>query len=385
MIQTVWPYLAILLLAAGLCPLLEKTYGWRVFSLLPPIVLTYLLVTALGAIGVWSPTVEVQMAQRTLTAQLLPALLFLFMVTCDLRAVLAVGPRVLAVFGCALASILLAIVLAYLMFREVLPADGWKMLAALSATWTGGSANLVAVKQVIGLSESSLPSVLLADALCYSLWVLILFSTGAFAPAFNRWTRAEARPYPQLSSPAATGPADPGGILVWLGMALAVGSCAAAIAKLMPESTLLTPTSWTVLIATLAGLIVARTPLAKISGAGALAHALLALLVAVLASQSNFHGMTTAPLFILVGLCILVIHVALLALAARLFRFDLHLCGISSLAQIGGVASAPVLAATYAPLLVPIAVLLATLGLVVGTVIGLFMAGILSALAPAVS
>jgi uncharacterized membrane protein len=384
MIQTVWPYLAILLLAAGLFPSLEKTYRWRVFSLLPPIVLTYLLVTALGVIGMWSPTAEVQMAQRMLTAQLLPALLFLFMVTCDLRAVLEVGPRVLAVFACALASILLAIVLAYLMFREILPEDGWKMLAALSATWTGGSANLIAVKQVIGLSESSLPSVLLADALCYSLWVLILFSTGAFAPAFNRWTRAEARPYPQLSSPAATEPTDAGNVLMWLGMALLVGSSAAGIADLLPESTLLTRTSWTVSIATVAGLIVARTPLAKISGAGALAGALLALLVAVLASQSNFHGMATAPLFILVGLCILAIHVALLALAARLFRFDMHLCGISSLAQIGGVASAPVLAATYAPLLVPIAVLLATLGLVVGTVIGLFMAGILSALAPAV-
>ena len=72
----------------------------------------------------------------------------------------------------------------------------------------------------------------------------------------------------------------------------------------------------------------------------------------------------------------------LLALAARLFRFDLYLCGISSLAQIGGVASAPVLAATYSPVLVPIAVLLAMLGLILGTGIGLFMASVLSALAP---
>ena len=75
-------------------------------------------------------------------------------------------------------------------------------------------------------------------------------------------------------------------------------------------------------------------------------------------------------------------HIALLALAARAFRFDLQLCGISSLAQIGGVASAPVLAATYTPILVPIAVLLAMLGLILGTGIGLFMASVLSALAP---
>lgn len=382
MIQTVWPYLAILLLAAGLFPSLEKKYRWRLFSVLPPIVLTYLLVTALAVAGVWSPTPEVQTAQRTLTAQLLPALLFLLMVTCDLRAILAVGPRVLAVFACAMASILIAIVLVYLLFRGVLPEDGWKMLAALSATWTGGSANLVAVKQVIGLSESSLPPVLLADALCYSIWVLFLFSTGAFAPAFNRWTRTDPRPYPELASPAAAEPTEAGGVLLWLGIALIVGLSAAGIASLLPVSTMLTTTSWTVLIATLVGLAIARTPLARVSGPGPLASALLALLVAVLASQSNFHGMAAAPLFILCGLCTMAIHIALLALAARLFRFDLYLCGISSLAQIGGVASAPVLAATYSAVLVPIAVLLAMLGLILGTGIGLFMASVLSSLAP---
>lgn len=384
MIQTVWPYLAVMVLAAGLFPSLEKKYRWRVFSVLPPIVFTYLLVTALAVAGVWSPTPEVQAAQRTLTSQLLPALLFLLMVTCDLRAILAVGPRVLAVFVCAMASILIAIVLIYLLFRNVLPEDGWKMLAALSATWTGGSANLVAVMQVIGLSESSLPPVLLADALCYSIWVLILFSTGAFAPVFNRWTRADAHPYPELSSPAAQEPTDFGGVLLWLGIAMIVGLGAAQIASLLPSSTMLTATSWKVLIATVTGLVVARTPLAGISGPTPLASALLALLVAVLGSQSNFQGMAAAPLFILCGLCAMAIHIALLALAARLFRFDLHLCGISSLAQIGGVASAPVLAATYSLVLVPIAVLLAMLGLVLGTGIGLFMASVLSALAPTV-
>ena len=136
------------------------------------------------------------------------------------------------------------------------------------------------------------------------------------------------------------------------------------------------------LIATLAGLIIARTPLARIPGPGPLASALLAMLVAVLGSQSNFAGMASAPLFILCGLLALVIHIVLLALAARTFRFDLQLSGISSLAQIGGVASAPVLAATYTPVLVPIAVLLAMLGLILGTGIGLFMANVLSALAP---
>jgi uncharacterized membrane protein len=384
MIETVWPYLAIILLAAGLFPSLERRYRWRFFAVLPPIVLTYLLVMTLAVAGLWSATPDVQAAQRTLTSLLLPALLFLLMVTCDLRAIFAVGPRVLAVFACAMASILIAIVVVYLLFRTALPQDGWKMLAALSATWTGGSANLLAVKQVIGLSENLLPPVLLADALCYSIWVVMLFSAGALAPVFNRWTRAESRAHPQLSNPVAAQAVEPGGVLLWLGIALLVGLAAASLARWMPVSTMLTTTSWTVFIATVAGLAIARTPLARVPGAGALASALLAGLVAVLASQSNFQGMSTAPLFILCGLCALLIHVALLAFAARAFRFDLHLCGVSSLAQIGGVASAPLLAATYSQVLVPIAVLLAMLGLILGTAIGLFMASVLSTLAPGV-
>jgi uncharacterized membrane protein len=383
MIATVWPYLAVLLLAAGVFPSLEKAYRWRVFAVLPPIVWTYLFVTALAVAGLWSPTPEIQVAQRTLTAQLLPALLFLMMVTCDLRAILAVGPRVLAVFVSSMASILLAVALVYLLFRYVLPDEGWKMFAALTATWTGGSANLVAVKQIIGLSESALPAVLLADALCYSLWVVVLLSTRTLAPAFNRWARADNRAYPELSAPVDAGRMHAGSILLWLGSALLVGFVAFRLASVMPVSTMLTPMSWTVLFATVLGLALARTSLARIPGPAALASALLAVLVAVLASQSNFRGLATAPLFLLCGFLVIVIHIGLLALAARVFRFDMYLCGISSLSQIGGVATAPVLAAIYSPVLVPIAVLLAMLGLVLGTGIGLLMASTLSTLAPA--
>jgi uncharacterized membrane protein len=381
MIETMWPYLAIMLLAAGLFPSLERRYRWRFFAILPPIVLTYLFVTALAVAGVWSPTGEVQTAQRTLTHYILPTLLFLLMVTCDLRAILKVGPRVLAVFACAMGSILLAITIVYVLFRGVLPQDGWKMLAALSATWTGGSANLVAVKQTIGLPENLLPPVLLADALVYSLWVLLLLSSGSFAPRFNRWTRAESRAYPELTAPT-TEPADAGGILLWLGIALFVALGAGLLATSLPTSTMFTTTSWTVIIATVAGLIVARTPLARVPGPAPLASALLAMLVAVLGSQSNFGGMAAAPVFVLCGLLALAIHVVLFALAARTFRFDLQLTSISSLAQIGGIASASVLAATYTPTLVPIAVMLALLGIIMGTGIGLLMSTLLSALAP---
>ncbi|HEY1140840.1 MAG TPA: DUF819 family protein [Lysobacter sp.] len=382
MIDTVWPYVAVLLLAAGLFPTLERRYGWRLFSVLPPIVLTYLFVTALAVSGTWQASDDIAAAQRTLTAQLLPALLFLLMIGCDLRAILRLGPRMLAVFACAMVSILAAIAIVYLLFRHALPAQGWMMLSALSATWTGGSANLVAVKQSIGLPDNLLPSVLLADALCYSVWVVVLFSAGRFAPAFDRWTRADTRPPLPVTETHATGSAGAGNVLLWLGVALAVGNVSSVLAARLPVSGMLTTTAWTVLIATIAGLVLARTTAARSPVPAPLASAMLALLVAVLASQSNFAGLATAPLFVAAGFCVLLLHVVMLALLARLFRFDLYLCGIASLAQIGGVATAPVLAATYSRSLVPAAVLLATLGLVLGTGVGLSMAGLLSSLSP---
>jgi uncharacterized membrane protein len=81
------------------------------------------------------------------------------------------------------------------------------------------------------------------------------------------------------------------------------------------------------------------------------------------------------------GICIIAIHAVLLALAARVFHFDLYLCGISSLACIGGVAATPILAASYSRSLVPVGILLALLGYILGTAFGLLVASIMSSLA----
>ena len=79
MIHTVWPYLAVMLLAAGLFPAMERRFGWRVFNVLPPIVLTYLLVTALAVTGLWQINDEIKAAQSMLVSHMVPALLFLLM------------------------------------------------------------------------------------------------------------------------------------------------------------------------------------------------------------------------------------------------------------------------------------------------------------------
>ena len=380
MIQTVWPYLALMLLAAGAFPALERQFGWRIFNVLPPIVLTYLLVTALAVSGLWKNTAEIQAAQGMLVERMVPALVFLLMINCDLRAIFALGPRVLAVFACTSVSLFTAFVVTYLMFRHWLPGDAWHPLAALSGSWMGGTANMIAVKQAIGMSDTHLAMSLLTDALCYSMWVVVLFSVARLAPAFNRWTRATSSAELIVAETRADSPPTTDSVLLWLGLALLVAAGSAWLGDRLPESGMVSPTTWTILLATGFGLVAAHTPLARLPGAGKISSTLLVAVVAVLASQSNFEGMGRAPLYLLCGVCIIGIQGVLLALFAKLFRFDLYLCGISSLAHIGGVAATPVLAATYARPLVPVGVLLALLGYILGTGFGLLVAQVLSML-----
>jgi uncharacterized membrane protein len=329
-IHTVWPYLALMLLVAGLFPAVERRFGWKVFSVLPPIVLTYLLVTALAVSGLWQVNAEIKAAQSMLVSHMVPALLFLLMINCDLRAIWRLGPRVLGVFACTSLSLFVAFIGTYLLYRHWLPGNDWQPLAALSGSWVGGTANMIAVKQAIGMSDTYLAMSLLTDALGYSMWVA----------ALSGW-----------------------------------------LAGWLPVSGMISATTWSILLATGFGLVVAHTPLAEFPGASTISSAMLISVVAVLASQSNFQGIAAAPLYLLCGVTIIAIHAVLLVGFAKLFRFDLYLCGISSLAHIGGVAATPVLAASYSRALVPVGVLLALLGYILGTGFGLLVATVMSALA----
>lgn len=380
-IHTVWPYLAVMLLAAGLFPAIERRFGWKVFSVLPPIVLTYLLVTALAVSGLWQVNEEIHTAQSMLVARLVPALLFLLMINCDLRAIWALGPRVLGVFACTSISLFVAFVGTFLIYRHWLPGDNWQPLAALSGSWVGGTANMIAVKQAIGMSDAHLAMSLLTDALCYSMWVVVLFSVARLAPAFNRWTKAKSSGDIPLAVAKPTGPVTPDSVLLWLGMALLAAALSGWVATKLPESSMIGATTWTILLATGAGLVLAHTPVARFPGASKISGALLISVVAVLASQSNFQGIAAAPLYLLCGVTIIAIHAGLLVGFAKLFRFDLYLCGISSLAHIGGVAATPILAASYSAALVPVGILLALLGYILGTGFGLVVASVLSVLA----
>ena len=384
MIDSSWAYLSVLLLCAGFWPFLEDRKSWRIFSVLPSIVLTYLMVTALSVLGVWQHNAEIEASQKLILGWLLPALMFLLLVNCDFKAIVALGPRILAGFTCALLSIVAAIIAVYWLMQSFLPSDAWQTFASVGGGWIGGTANLVAVSQALDASPNALSNALLVDALCYSMWVLVLFASVPLQYKFNQASKSvsiaeqiAARHTKNTSDVSTPKPMDIGLSLLLLGVALLIGNLSSELTAYMPKSEVLTASSWTLLLATLFGLLASYTPLRKLSGTMTLASALLAVVVATIASKANFSGMSSAPLFLVSGLMILILHGFMMVLAARLFRFDLALCGISSLACVGGVATTPLLAAAYSPVLAPVGVLLAMLGYALGTGGGLLIASIL--------
>jgi uncharacterized membrane protein len=119
------------------------------------------------------------------------------------------------------------------------------------------------------------------------------------------------------------------------------------------------------------GLAGSYTPLSRINGSQELSGTMLLLLVALIGSRADFADLSQIPRYLAAGFAILALHATLLVAAAKLFRLDLFSIGVASLANIGGVASAPILASAYHKSLAPVAVLMAVMGYLVGTFGGL--------------
>lgn len=384
MITKGFTYVAFLIFFASMLVLAEKKSKSKFFTYVPAIVLLYFMAMLLSTFKVWQNTKEITAAYKALKDSLLPAMIFLMLLRCDLRKIIKLGPKMLIGFFSATFTVMLGFIVTYILFKRFYEPDTWMAFAALSGSWIGGTGNMVAVQGALNVPDSKLGYTLLMDSINYSIWVMFLLWAISFAPKFNKWIGADTRLIDEIGeklSEAEDGTrkniefAD---MIILLGLGLMVSAVSIYVGGLMPKSVFFQGTTWTVLIATAAGIIFAMTPVAKIPGSSQLSNLMLYTIVALIASRANFAELTQAPLYIISGFVILGIHAFVLSMLAKVFKLDLFTCGVASLANIGGVASAPILAGAYSQALVPIGVLMALMGYIVGTGGGLLVGKILS-------
>ncbi len=383
MIESGFAFIAALLFIAAVIVQLDKRFR-TFFDYVPGIVVLYFLVMTLSTLGFWKQTDEINFYYNQLKNNILPVMIFLMLLHCDLKKIIKLGPRMLLGFFAASFTIGAGFIITYFLFKSHFEPHTWKTFAALCGSWMGGTGNMAAIQLALGVSDSQMGYTLMMDSVNYAVWVMLLLMAVPYARHFNKWTKADTSQIDMVGASLMSESNDQPqpttfhDLILLLGTSFLVAALAQYIAPMLPTTSFLSTYSWVVLIATTAGIIAALTPLGKVSGISPLASLMLYLIVALIGSRANFAELSQAPFYIFCGFLILVIHALLLAIIAKIFRLDLFTCGVASLANIGGVASAPILAAAYSEVLVPVGVLMAMLGYIIGTGGGLLVGKILS-------
>ena len=374
MIDSATLYLFTLALIATLFSLLDSKLKLSVFKYIPAIVMIYASTMFLAALGVFESNVEIDAIYKLTKTNLLPAMLFLMLLQVDLRHFFRLGKKLLISYVLAVLSIAFSFIVVALVFD--FNSDMSAAFGALAGSWMGGTANMIAVGSALEVGEEAFAFALVVDSVNYTLWVMLLLFLVPFASVFNKFTKSDENLAYLSDIGCACSMGTP---RYWLLIALSLA--VSLISQLLTQYIeFLNATTTMVLLATLFGILGSYTKLRTLNGSSEVATSMLYMIIALIGSKAMFESFSGLGTYVLAGFLILVIHALIMVIGAKIFKLDLFSIAVASLSNIGGVASAPILAATYNKSLVSIGVLMAIMGYLIGTFGGLIVGNILMGL-----
>ncbi len=367
--------------------------GWRRFyRVVPSILVCYFLPSLLGTAGIISGSTS--RLYFVASRYLLPTSLVLLTISVDFRAILRLGPKALIMFLTGTVGIIaggpLALVLVGLVSPETVGGVGpqavWRGLATVAGSWIGGGANQVAMKEVFGVADDLFASMLAVDIILANVWMAILLFLVSRAPQIDAWNGADTSAIDDLRRRVEQHRLEHARIptLTDLMQILAVGFgitgfshlvadwIAPAIEANWPQLAMYNLASrffWLVVVATTLALLLSGTRLRRLEDAGAskIGSACLYVLVATIGMRMNLAAVFDNPGLFAVGAIWMLIHAALMLGVARAIRAPVFFMAVGSQANVGGAASAPIVASAVHPALAPVGALLAVLGYALGT------------------
>jgi uncharacterized membrane protein len=320
---------------------------------------------------------------------LLPATLVLLTLATDLPATLRLGPKALLMFLTASVGVMIGGPVSILIWKAISPGivddQLWRGMTAIAGSWIGGAANQAAMKEVFHIDNGLFGAMVAVDVLVAYTWMAVLLWMAGKHEQIDRRLRAETGAIGELSARMerfrlanARNP-DLSEIMIMLGLAFGATGLAHALAAPLASAfahvawaervSLTSEYFWIVVLATTFGLLLSCTRARNLEGAGAsrLGTALLYVLIATVGMQMNIGAVVTNPALFGIGFTWIAIHAIFLIVVARFARAPTFFLAVGSQANIGGPASAPVVAAAFHPELAPVGVLLAVLGYALGT------------------
>ncbi len=382
--------LAILLvvLAAIFWMTRHPTLG-KIFKIIPALALCYFVPATLTSLHV----IPSQSGLYDFIKDfVLPACLLLLVLSLDIPGIVRLGPKAIVMLLAGTASVVIGGPLALLVTREYLPPDAWRGMAALAGSWIGGGANMAALKETANASDEAFGAVLVVDAAVAGVWLGLLFFFAGKQNTIDRWFRADAsairdleRRMTDYQERVSRIPALAELIYI-LALGFMGGWIAFVVGNRLPEiGDMIGPFAWRIILVTAFGLVLSLTPLRGLEGAGAskVGSVMIYLLVASFGARADFSQLREYPAFIVMGFIWMGVHAAVMLGVGRLIRAPIFFIAVGSQSNIGGAASAPLVASAFHPSLAPVGALLAVAGYVLGTYAGLLCMAMLKAVAGA--
>jgi|TARA_R110002110_G_scaffold2307_13_gene10638 uncharacterized membrane protein len=391
----------------------KKTGIWsKFYKIVPALFMAYFIPALLTTFGVISPNwTSVAVTGEAIehssnlyyisSRYLLPAALVLMTLSIDLKAVFNLGPKALIMFLTGTAGIIIggpiAVLLIGTFFPEAVGGDGadavWRGLSTLAGSWIGGGANQTAMLEIYGYNQELYGGMVFVDIAVANIWMAVILIGIGKTAKIDKWLGADTSAIESLKEKMSTYAKkverNPTLTDLMVLAAIAFGTVSFAhfgagylsaffedfVNGLAPGLTrnmftfLSSSFFWMISLTTLVGVLMSYTSIKKYEGAGAskIGSVFIYILVASIGMKIDLTKIFENQLLIVIGLVWMLIHAVLLIAVAKIIKAPYFFLAIGSQANVGGAASAPIVAAAFHPSLATVGVLLAVFGYAIGT------------------
>ncbi|CAM4101326.1 DUF819 domain-containing protein [Pseudoalteromonas byunsanensis] len=371
---------------------LKQGFWAKFYKYVPALLMCYFLPSLLNTFGI----VDGNNNDVYTVAKyfLLPACLVLLTLSIDLKAIFGLGKKAIIMFLTGTIGVVIGGPIALLIVASIMPellgVAGpealWRGMAALAGSWIGGGANMLAMKEIYGAGGEIFTVMVTVDIVVANLWMAALLMLAAKHKEIDERTGADTRSIDRLIDKVQKFEAqharkpELSDLMIMLALAFgATGLAHFAADILVPlfveyypglkKFSLHSKLFWIIVLVTSIGLALSFTRARQYEAVGAskVGASFLYILIATIGLHMDITKIVEAPKYMIIGVIWMAIHIGLLFLVAKLIKAPVFYVAVGSKANIGGAASAPVVASAFHPALAPVGVLLAVLGYALGT------------------
>ena len=383
----------------------ENPFWKKFYKYIPTLLLCYFIPSIFNSLGIISG--EESNLYFVASRYLLPTSLVLLTISIDLPEIKKLGPKAIIMFLTGTVGIILGGPLAILVVSTfapdvvggVGPDAVWRGLTTVAGSWIGGGANQAAMKEIFNVGDTLFSSMIAVDVIVANIWMAFLLYGAGINERIDAKFQADNSAITELKEKIEAYRAQILRIpdLTDTLKVMTVGFGVTAIAHLgadiiapwisdsapcLAKFSLTSKFFWLIVLATTFALGLSFTKARELEGVGASRYGSLFLyiLVATIGMKMNILAIFENPGLFVVGLIWIGFHAILLIVVAKIIRAPFFFLAVGSQANVGGAASAPIVASAFHPSLAPVGVLLAVLGYAIGTyaawICGILMQGI---------